>query len=56
MKEIYDTATMIVKVKEPLEQEYELLHENQTIFTYLHLAAAKDLTLALLKNKVIGIA
>jgi alanine dehydrogenase len=56
MKEIYDNAVMIVKVKEPLEQEYELLHENQTIFTYLHLAAAKDLTLALLKNKVIGIA
>jgi len=56
MKEIYDNAVMIVKVKEPLEQEYELLHENQTIFTYLHLATAKDLTLALLKNKVIGIA
>jgi len=53
---VYDRAEMIVKVKEPLEQEYELLREDQILFTYLHLAAAKGLTLALLKRRVIGVA
>jgi alanine dehydrogenase len=53
---VYDHAGMIVKVKEPLEQECELLREDQIIFTYLHLAAAKELTLALLKRRVIGLA
>ncbi|HBF42373.1 MAG TPA: alanine dehydrogenase [Desulfobacteraceae bacterium] len=56
INEIYDAAAMIVKVKEPLEPEYELIHEDQILFTYLHLAAAKELTLALLEKKVIGIA
>ncbi len=54
--EIYDAANMIVKVKEPLEAEYELFHEDQILFTYLHLAAAKELAIALLEKKVIGIA
>lgn len=53
--EIYDFSEMIVKVKEPLEEEYELLHEDQILFTYLHLAASKNLTLAVLKKKIIGI-
>lgn len=53
---IYDEAEMIMKVKEPLPEEYELLHEGQLLYTYLHLAPAPELTRALLERKVIGIA
>ena len=55
-KEVYDIADMIVKVKEPLEPEYELMHENQIMFTYLHLAPDPEQTQALLRKKVTGIA
>ncbi len=55
-KKIFGTAEMIIKVKEPLEEEYGLLNENQIIYTYLHLAANKPLTENLLKRKVVGIA
>ena len=55
-KEVYDIADMIVKVKEPLEPEYELLHEGQILFTYLHLAPDPEQTQALLRQKVTGIA
>jgi alanine dehydrogenase len=54
-KEVYDIADMIIKVKEPLECEYEFLRENQIIFTFLHLAPNLQLAQALLKAKVIGI-
>lgn len=54
--EVYKSAEMIVKVKEPLSQEYDLLREGQTLFTFLHLAPAPELTRALLRQKVIGIA
>ena len=47
---------MIVKVKEPLAAEYPLLRKGQILFTYLHLAASKSLTEALLKSGVTGIA
>lgn len=40
--EVFDIADMIVKVKEPIESEYELFKSNQTLFTYLHLAADKQ--------------
>lgn len=53
---VFRKAEMIVKVKEPLPEEYELFHEGQILFTYLHLAPAPELTRALLRNKVIGIA
>jgi alanine dehydrogenase len=53
---VFAEAEMIVKVKEPLPQEYPLLREDQILFTYLHLAPAPELTKALLKRKVIGIA
>jgi len=53
---IFKEAEMIVKVKEPLPQEYELLKSGQILFTYLHLAPAPELTKALLKQGVIGIA
>lgn len=55
-EEVFGTCDMIVKVKEPLEPEYKLIRENQIIYTYLHLAADKALTDALLKSKCIGIA
>ena len=55
-KEVFDIADMIIKVKEPLPQEYELFKEGQILYTYLHLAAAKDLTEALMKKNVVSIA
>ena len=54
--DIFNQADIIVKVKEPLECEYDLLKENQTLFTYLHLAPNPSLTNALLKKKITGIA
>ena len=54
--EIYNGADIIVKVKEPLESEYDLFREGQVLFTYLHLAPNPGLANALLKNKVTGIA
>ena len=55
-KEIYDRADMVMHVKEPLPAEYGLIRENQIIFTYLHLAAAEELTHALVKSKAVCIA
>ncbi|MDO5399760.1 MAG: alanine dehydrogenase [Eubacteriales bacterium] len=55
-REVYDSSDMIVKVKEPLEPEYGLLHEGQILFTYLHLAPDPGQTRALLERKVTGIA
>lgn len=51
-KEVWDSVDMIVKVKEPLEPEYPLFHEGLILYTYLHLAADRALTDALLKSKV----
>ncbi|MBP3728848.1 MAG: alanine dehydrogenase [Lachnospiraceae bacterium] len=55
-KQVWDKAEMIVKVKEPLEPEYELMKKDQILFTYLHLAADKEQTDALLEKKVKGVA
>jgi alanine dehydrogenase len=55
-EEVFAKADMIVKVKEPLPAEYGLLRKGQILFTYLHLAASKSLTEALLKSGVTGIA
>jgi len=55
-KDVFARADMIVKVKEPLQAEFPLLRKDQILFTYLHLAASKSLTEALLKSGVIGIA
>ncbi|MBN2159978.1 MAG: alanine dehydrogenase [Spirochaetes bacterium] len=54
--EIFREAEMIIKVKEPQPAEIGMLREGQIIYTYLHLAPDKKLTLALLEKKVIGIA
>ena len=56
LKEVYSLANMIVKVKEPLKQEYPLFKKEQIIFTFLHLAAEPKLTQALLNKKAIAIA
>jgi alanine dehydrogenase len=55
-KKIWLTADLILKVKEPLKSEYDLLQEGQAIFTYLHLAAGPELARVLLKKRVLGIA
>ena len=55
-KEIFAKSEMIIKVKEPLPEEYSLLREGQILYTYLHLAPAPELTQALLDKKVVGIA
>lgn len=55
-KEIYAKADMIIKVKEPLPDEYEMLRENQILYTYLHLAAEPKLTKVLCERKVKSIA
>src|SRR3989442_14947091 len=55
-KEVFTRADMIVKVKEPLEAEFPLLRKGQILFTYLHLAASKPLTEALLKSGVTAVA
>ncbi len=54
--EVYAEAETIVKVKEPLASEYELLREGQLLFTFLHLAPAPELTRALLDRGVTGVA
>lgn len=54
--EIYSQSDMIVKVKEPLAAEYQLIKENQIVFTYFHFAASKELTYAMVKSKAICIA
>ena len=55
-EEIFKRADLIVKVKEPLPAEWPLLRKDQIPFTYLHLAASKPLTEALLKSGVTGVA
>jgi alanine dehydrogenase len=54
--EVFDRAEMIVKVKEPVPAEYDLLRPEQLLFTYLHLAANAPLTHALIRNHVQAIA
>jgi alanine dehydrogenase len=54
--DVFSRAEMIVKVKEPLQVEFPLLRKGQILFTYLHLAASKPLTEALLTAGVTGIA
>jgi alanine dehydrogenase len=55
-KEIWTEAEMVVKVKEPIVQEFDFMHESQILFTYLHLAADRELTEKLMKKKIVGIA
>jgi alanine dehydrogenase len=54
--DVWSTGDLILKVKEPIEEEYGRMREGQTLFTYLHLAASKPCTDALIDRKVTGIA
>jgi alanine dehydrogenase len=54
-KEVWESVEMIVKVKEPLESEYPYLRKDLIVFTYLHLAADRPLTEALLQSRTTGI-
>jgi alanine dehydrogenase len=55
-EDVWGEAEMILKVKEPVPGEYPLLREDQILFTYLHLAAIRDLTEALVERKVAAVA
>jgi alanine dehydrogenase len=55
-KEVFAKADMVMKVKEPLKQEWDYLHEGKILYTYLHLAPDVKLTNVLLERKVTGIA
>ncbi|MFF5181963.1 alanine dehydrogenase [Micromonospora sp. NPDC000316] len=54
--EVWETAELVLKVKEPIAEEYHRMREGQVLFTYLHLAASKECTDALIDRKVTGIA
>lgn len=54
--EVWENAEMIIKVKEPLSEEYGYFREDLVLFTYLHLAAEGELTKALAEKKVTAIA
>lgn len=56
LETVWSSAEMIIKVKEPIEQEYERMREGQILYTFLHLAAVPELTSVLLKKKVIALA
>jgi len=55
-KKLFDESDMIIHVKEPLKEEYDLFHEGQILYTYLHMAANKALADAMLEKKVNSIA
>jgi alanine dehydrogenase len=53
---VWQTGELILKVKEPIASEYDRMRDGQVLFTYLHLAASRECTDALLERKVTGIA
>jgi alanine dehydrogenase len=55
-EDVWHGADMILKVKEPLPSEYELMQEGQILFTYLHLAANRELTEELIRRRVQAVA
>lgn len=55
-EDVWSSAEMIVKVKEPIEPEYKLMRKGQVLFTYLHLAASRPCTEALLASGTTAIA
>ena len=52
----YAKAEMIMKVKEPIEEEYSLIKEDQLLFTYFHFASYEPLTKAMIQNKSVCLA
>ena len=55
-KDVFEQCDMVMHVKEPLPSEYDMIREGQIVFTYLHLAAAQELTDALIRRKAVCIA
>ncbi len=56
ISEIYEIAELLLKVKEPIAEEYELIKENQLVFTYFHFASSEPLTNAMIKRKSVCLA
>ncbi|WP_025761297.1 alanine dehydrogenase [Dyadobacter tibetensis] len=56
IEEVYAIAEMIIKVKEPIEEEYDLIREGQLLFTYFHFASSEKLTHAMIERKAICLA
>ncbi len=56
IESVYKKAEMIIKVKEPIRSEYNLIKENQLVFTYFHFASYKPLTKAMVKSKAVCLA
>ncbi len=56
IEDIYAIAEMIMKVKEPIESEYDLIREDQLLFTYFHFASHEPLTKAMIKQKAVCLA
>jgi alanine dehydrogenase len=56
IEEIYGIAEMIMKVKEPIEQEYKLVKKGQIIYTYFHFASSEELTMAMINSGAICLA
>ena len=56
IQEVYRSADLIVKVKEPIREEYELVREGQVVFTYFHFASSEELTRAMIDSKAVCIA
>ncbi len=56
IEDVYETAEMIIKVKEPLKKEYSLIKEGQIIYTYFHFASSLELTKAMIDSKSVCIA
>jgi len=56
IEDVYGKAEMIIKVKEPIEPEYELIREGQLLYTYFHFASSEALTNAMIRNKSVCLA
>lgn len=56
IEEVYGIAEMIIKVKEPIESEYQLIKENQLLFTYFHFASYRPLAEAMIASKAVCLA
>ncbi len=56
IEDVYSIAEMIIKVKEPIESEYELIKQDQLLFTYFHFASYRPLTEAMIESKAVCLA
>ncbi len=56
IEEVYAIAEMIMKVKEPIEQEYSLIRKDQLVFTYFHFASSEPLTMAMIESGAVCLA